>query len=227
VLFQLLCETVYKCDHHAMSTKNMRSGTKIERRPRGRPRAFDPDDVLDRVRLVFMEKGFAAASLDELAAAADLNRPSLYAAFGDKERLYIAALRWYAKRTLAALEAVLAKNAPIERRLAEAYHAAIRLYTAPPTAPGCMIIGTAATEAPTHPDIAEAARSLLADIENALERAFARAVSESEIAAKPSPRTRARMAAALLDTLAIRARLRTPPATLESFAKLMVPSLCK
>ena len=207
--------------------KIMRSRTKIQKRPRGRPRAFDTDDVLNRVRLVFMEKGFAAASLDDLAAAAGLVRPSLYAAFGDKEQLYIAALRWYATQTLAALEVILAMNVPIERRLTDVYLAAASLYTAPPTAPGCMIIGTAATEAPTHPDIAEAARSLLADIENALERAFSRAVADGEIGAEPSPRTRARMAGALLDTLAIRARLRTPPAELEDFAKLMVPSLCK
>ena len=89
-----------------------------------------------------------------------------------------------------------------------------------------MIIGTATTEAPTHPDIAEAARALLADVENAFERAFARAVSERKIGAKPPPKVRARMAAALLDTLAIRARLRTPTTELKSFARLMVPSIC-
>jgi AcrR family transcriptional regulator len=73
----------------------MRTSTKIAKPSRGRPRSFIAEEVLDRVRAVFMTKGFAAASLDELAAAAGLNRPSLYAAFGDKEQLYIAALRFY------------------------------------------------------------------------------------------------------------------------------------
>ncbi len=205
----------------------MRTGTKIEKRPRGRPRAFDPDDVLDRVRLVFMEKGFAAASLDDLAAAAGVNRPSLYAAFGDKEQLYIAAMRRYGMLTLAGLESILAKSTPIERRLAEAYGAAVKLYTAPPIAPGCLIIGTAAAEAPKHPRIAEAALALLGRIETAFERAFARAAAEGKIGTKPSPKARARMAAAVFDTLAVRARLRTPPADLERFARSMIPAICK
>jgi AcrR family transcriptional regulator len=55
-----------------------------------------------------MAKGFAAASLDELAAASGLNRPSLYAAFGDKEQLYIATLRFYGARNVEGLEAILA-----------------------------------------------------------------------------------------------------------------------
>ncbi|MEQ1712860.1 MAG: TetR family transcriptional regulator [Hyphomicrobium sp.] len=65
----------------------MRIGTKQPKRARGRPREFDADEVLDRVRAVFMQKGYSAASLDDLAAAAGLNRPSHYAAFGDKEQL--------------------------------------------------------------------------------------------------------------------------------------------
>ena len=56
-----------------------------------------------------MAKGFAAASLDELAAAAGLNRPSLYAAFGDKEQLYIATLRFYGAKSVEGLDAILAR----------------------------------------------------------------------------------------------------------------------
>ncbi|MFX9646043.1 TetR/AcrR family transcriptional regulator, partial [Acinetobacter baumannii] len=81
-----------------MSRKIVPTSTENSRRQRGRPREFDPDEVLDKVRAVFEEKGFAGASLDDLAAAAGLNRPSLYAAFGDKEQLYIHALRRYGAR---------------------------------------------------------------------------------------------------------------------------------
>ena len=52
------------------------------------------------MRGVFLAKGFTGASLDELAAAAGLNRPSLYAAFVDKEQLYIATLRFYGARSI-------------------------------------------------------------------------------------------------------------------------------
>ena len=204
----------------------MRNGTKKEKAPRGRPRSFDADEVLDRVRGVFMEKGFSAASLDDLAAAAGLNRPSLYAAFGDKEGLYLHALNRYGAQSVAGMEAIFARKLPLEQRLGQVYRAAIGLYTAPPTAPGCMIINTAAVEAPTHPKIAAAASKLLAEIEGTFEKVFARAVAEKEIAAVPSPATRARLAGGIFDTLAVRARLGARASELKAFALSMVPAIC-
>ena len=94
----------------------MRTGTELIKRSRGRPRGFIPSEVLDRVRRVFMQKGFAAASLDELAAASGLNRPSLYAAFGDKEQLYITTLRFYGSRAIEGLDAILSGPGTIEQR---------------------------------------------------------------------------------------------------------------
>ena len=65
------------------------------RRPRGRPRAFDRDQALARAMQVFWSKGYEAASLADLTQAMGINPPSLYAAFGDKERLFIEAVRRY------------------------------------------------------------------------------------------------------------------------------------
>ena len=200
----------------------MRTGTEITKRPRGRPRAFITDEVLDRVRTVFMEKGFAAASLDELAAASGLNRPSLYAAFGDKEQLYITTLRFYGARSIEGLDAILAGPGTIEQRLGKVYKAAIDLYTAPPHRPGCMIVGTAAVESPSHPRIAAVANELLAAIEKSLERAFA----ASDLPKKPSAAARAHMAGAILYAIAIRARLGAKAASLKAFAASMVPAIC-
>ena len=200
----------------------MRNSTEITKRSRGRPRTFIPSEVLDRVRTVFMAKGFAAASLDELAAASGLNRPSLYAAFGDKEQLYIATLRFYGARSVEGLEEILAGPGTIEQRLGKVYKAAIDLYTAPPHRPGCMIVGTAAVESPSHPKIAAVANELLAAIEKSLERAFA----ASGLARKPSPAARAHMAGAILYAIAIRARLGAKAADLKAFATSMVPAIC-
>jgi len=179
--------------------------------------------VLDRVRNVFMAKGFAGASLDELAEAAELNRPSLYAAFGDKEQLYIHTLRFYGERSIELLDGVLAEPGTIEQRLAKVYMKAIDAYTAPPHKPGCMIVGTAAVEAPTHPRIAAVAAELLTEIENRLERAFA----ASDLGRDPSPAARARMAGAILYAIAIRARIGIKAAELRAFANAMVPVICR
>ncbi len=195
-------------------------------RRRGRPRSFEPQDVLDKVKAVFVEKGFAAASLDDLAAAAGLNRPSLYAAFGDKEGLYIHMLRQTGERIEKALDAALSQPGAIEERLTLIYESAIQSYAAPPVRPGCVIVNTAAAAAPTHPVIGAAAR----EIRDAMERRFARAFEECAQArllpADPSPATRAKLATAILDTLAIRARLGAPAEELRALARDSIAQVC-
>jgi AcrR family transcriptional regulator len=76
----------------------------------GRPRAFDPDAALDRAMHVFWAKGYEGASLSNLTRAMRINRPSLYAAFGNKEQLFGRVLdrymdgpvAWFGKALLAA-----------------------------------------------------------------------------------------------------------------------------
>ncbi|MEQ1936183.1 MAG: TetR/AcrR family transcriptional regulator, partial [Fimbriimonadaceae bacterium] len=61
----------------------------------GRPREFDFNDTLERAMQTFWAKGYEATSLDDLCAATGLGRSSLYAAFGDKQSLYLSALERY------------------------------------------------------------------------------------------------------------------------------------
>jgi AcrR family transcriptional regulator len=200
----------------------MQNGTKIAR-PRGRPRGFITEEVLEKVRGVFWEKGFAAASLDDLAKASGLNRPSLYAAFGDKEDLYIATLRFYGERSIAPMDALMTSDLPIEERVGRVYKAAIDIYTTPPHRPGCMIVSTAAVESPSHPEIGKVAAELLAGIEKSFEKGFAR----SNLKKSPTPAERAHMAGALMYAMSIRARLGAKTADLKKFAAEMVPVVCR
>ena len=65
------------------------------KKPRGRPRSFDREAALDRAMDVFWRKGFEATSIHDLTEAMGINPPSLYAAFGDKERLFLEAVEKY------------------------------------------------------------------------------------------------------------------------------------
>ncbi|HZQ71193.1 MAG TPA: TetR/AcrR family transcriptional regulator [Terriglobales bacterium] len=64
---------------------------------RGRPREFDAAKALDAAVQVFWQKGYEGASLDDLTRAMGINRPSMYAAFGDKQELFRKALDRYAE----------------------------------------------------------------------------------------------------------------------------------
>ncbi|HEX8404750.1 MAG TPA: TetR/AcrR family transcriptional regulator [Duganella sp.] len=64
-------------------------------RKTGRPRTFDAETALDKAMKVFWEKGYEGSSLPELTEAMGMNRPSLYAVFGNKENLFRMALDRY------------------------------------------------------------------------------------------------------------------------------------
>jgi AcrR family transcriptional regulator len=63
----------------------------------GRPREFDRDVALKEAMLVFWRKGYMATSMSDLCDAMGIRSPSLYAAFGSKEALYLEAVERYAK----------------------------------------------------------------------------------------------------------------------------------
>lgn len=59
------------------------------------PRKFGESEVLDRLRDTFWSRGFRATSIQDLERDTQLNRSSLYATYGDKTELFLAALRHY------------------------------------------------------------------------------------------------------------------------------------
>jgi TetR/AcrR family transcriptional regulator, copper-responsive repressor len=61
----------------------------------GRQREFEKDEALDKAMRIFWQKGFAGASLADLTAAMGINKPSMYAAFGNKEQLFVEATNHY------------------------------------------------------------------------------------------------------------------------------------
>jgi AcrR family transcriptional regulator len=69
--------------------------------PKGRPREFCVDQALAAALRVFWRKGFDGASLTDLTDAMGITRPSLYAAFGNKEELFRKALDLYGREKLA------------------------------------------------------------------------------------------------------------------------------
>src|SRR5216684_4462569 len=89
----------------------------IATKPTGRPREFDADEALERALELFWRQGYEGTSLGELTAAMGINRPSLYAAFGNKESLFRKALDRYVGAGMAFLRDALEE--PTARRAIE------------------------------------------------------------------------------------------------------------
>ena len=83
----------------------------------GRPRAFCVDRALDRALQVFWQKGYEGTSLSDLTEAMGINRPSLYAAYGNKEALFRKALDRYGENGAAFIRHTLEQ--PTSRAVVE------------------------------------------------------------------------------------------------------------
>ena len=107
---------------------------------RGRPREFDREKALAAAMLVFWRKGFLATSMNDLCDAMEIRSPSLYAAFGSKENLYIEAVEHY-KRTYEPLLWKCLDGSPTARECMEAVllQAARGLRKSGKCPGGCMV----------------------------------------------------------------------------------------
>src|SRR6202040_403342 len=146
----------------------------------GRPRAFDVEKALHRAMHVFWRKGYLGTSLSDLTDARGINRPSLYAAFGNKESLFRKALEHYSKGPSAYLgEALREPNArAVVERL---WHGVVDLLTDPQTPATCMWVHGALScgDDPLRKEFAAQRATGLDD----LRTRFKRAIAEGDLAA--------------------------------------------
>jgi len=84
---------------------------------KGRPREFCVDEALGAALRVFWSKGYEGASMSELTEAMGITKPSLYAAFGNKEQLFHKALDLYESEKLAYIREALKQ--PTARKVVE------------------------------------------------------------------------------------------------------------
>ena len=126
--------------------------------PKGRPREFDLDEALAAALRVFWRNGYEAASMAELTAEMKITKPSLYAAFGNKEALFHKALDLYEREKLAYMTSAL--DAPTAKAVAERLlRGALQMQTSTCDPKGCLsIISSVACGVEAEPIKAEVAK---------------------------------------------------------------------
>jgi AcrR family transcriptional regulator len=146
--------------------------------PVGRPRAFDTEEALDRAMQVFWRKGYLGTALSDLTDAMGINRPSLYAAFGNKKSLFRKVLDRYSKGPSVYLSEAIRE--PTARAVVErVFYGVVDLLTDPHTPTTCMWVH-GALSCGDDPLRKEFAAQRVAGFEE-LRARFRRAVTEGDL----------------------------------------------
>jgi len=205
--------------------------TVLTPKPRGRPRAYDPDAALERAMQTFWKSGYCGTSLDELSAAMHMNRPSLYAGFGDKKQLYIKAMQRFqaqARQHFAQTLEPRPDDISFADTVTRYLSAAIDLYAARDTTgtSGCAVIATATAQALTEPDIGQVLDQLLQEMDSQLHQCLQAAVDRGALPEATDTEALAFLLTSTVHSIGIRARAGHCRERLKRMVALLVKTLC-
>ena len=194
---------------------------------RGRPRKFDEPTALAGAMRLFWEKGLSATSLDDLALAMNMNRPSIYNAFGNKDDVYRKTLARFCSQLDEGLRETLEASPTIRSGLITFFDQAIEIYCGGNPPMGCLMICTAPSEALTHPAVGQDLRDLIRRLDDGFTRRLEKAQRDGELSDHIQPRIAAKLLQATLQSLALRARSGESKPSLRKLAHYAVDTLAR
>jgi len=154
--------------------------TTILKRPRGRPSNFDHEEALEKALQVFWAHGYEGASMAELTEALGINKPSIYAAFGNKEELFHKALGKYLSGPLSYISEAM--NQPTARETVETFLTkSAELLTNPNNPHGCMIVQGALTCGQSSSMIQQKLIAYRSDLETSFTKRFELAKAQGDL----------------------------------------------
>jgi AcrR family transcriptional regulator len=162
------------------------------------------DLALDRALEVFWKRGYDGASLPDLTRAMGINRPSLYAAFGNKQELFRRAMERYARGPGAYVRESLAE--PTARRVVERLLlGAIDMLTDPRHPRGCLAVHGALAGGKECEPVRNELISRRAAGEAALRRRFERAAADGDLPRDANPADLARFVTTVVHGMSVQA----------------------
>ncbi|MPZ41036.1 MAG: TetR family transcriptional regulator [Rhizobiales bacterium] len=194
---------------------------------RGRPVQYDREQALQRATDLFWSAGFAATSLDALSEATEMTRPSLAGAFGDKEALYLEALKRYRDAGIDALRSTLSGKRSLRTELADVLRNSTDIYMASANAArGCLLIGTASVEAVHRPSVRRVLKESLGAFNAVLEERIRKAITDGELDSEADAAGLASVTSAIMHSLAVRARAGESRHALAKLSRAAVDLIC-
>src|SRR6185312_7043479 len=170
----------------------------------GRPRGFCIETALDRAMTVFWQKGYEGASLSDLTQAMNINPPSLYAAFGNKEGLFRAVLERYDARRKGLMDSVLA--APYAKTAAQLFLEGVAQVSPNRNGrhpPGCLLVQSGLSC--SDQDIPDVLAQHRAEKEKMLRERFERDRKEGKLPKSANPAVLASYLVAMANGMCVQA----------------------
>ncbi|OIR02799.1 HTH-type transcriptional repressor ComR [mine drainage metagenome] len=171
---------------------------------RGRPPAFNRDEALENAMQIFWEHGYEGTSMSELMEAMDMNKPSIYAAFGNKEELFRKALQKYLSGPSAFVKDAVSE--PTARQVVKVLLTkAVELMTAQSTPRGCMIVQGALSCGAESKLIQQELISYRSSFEESLKERFELAKTNSDLPKDANTATLAKYVAIIHQGISVQA----------------------
>lgn len=196
----------------------------------GRAREFDKQEALTKAMEAFWKKGFSGTSLSDLTAAMGINKPSMYAAFGNKEALFCNTLKHYlGLHAQQNVQTLLNSSATLETRLKKFLSSVASLLTSEDLPGGCFIATSTSEAGGKH--LPESAETLLIEMNsqtlNLFQDVFKEAQTKGEIKSNSNPADLAAYLMAIQMGLATMARQGFNSEMLSTVADLAALSISK
>ena len=190
-----------------------------------RPQEFDKTRVLQNAMYVFWSKGYAAASLTDILTATGLSKSSLYATFGDKRELFLAAFDAYRKGRMRYLQQILNNGQPARLSIETFFRQGVAHAEDEIRVQGCMTANEAVELAPHDAEIQGLVAEDFQAIEDAFAQVIARGQADGSISSRQEPRILAHFLLVNLQGLQVMARAQSDRARLDEAVTVMLAVL--
>ncbi|MEW2548167.1 TetR/AcrR family transcriptional regulator [Streptomyces sp. NPDC047002] len=179
-----------------------------------RSREFDADAAVEAAMSAFRRAGYAGTSIQDLVDATGVGRGSLYAAFGSKEGLYLAALDRYRERYAQPLVALLDGCVGVRAVIREVLVGVVDATVRDGDREACLVIAAATELAHREPAVRDRLRRTVKSLEEALSELVARGQAAGEIPAARSAAATARLLVTVIQGLRVVGAVRPDRAAL-------------
>lgn len=183
---------------------------------RGRPKKFNNDQALHDAMLVFWRHGYRGTALDDITAALNINKPSLYAAFGGKEELFLQVIDHYRSHILAPIAKPLSECSNLKDGLRQYFRDIAKIVMGKETPPGCLVACMLAEECCQTESIKAKLAGAIAESDRFFCRVFEKHIDE--LNPQITPEAAAVLLVSTLHGLSIRARAGASQESIESGA---------